>query len=173
MSQKTDLIFSEKIYIYHLGLRVILGGVSAFTIPLFTYPLIALDAFSGIWLVWLIFDSVIFGALGYVWLALWSLRQIAEVSDTGIRVRTFTMPPRSDETWTPGQIRVCETIEILEDPYLGTWCICGHRRPKHERNNPGVVLIFSEGDSQIVRSKRPQDFKEAVDLMKSEWLRAQ
>ncbi|GIK67178.1 MAG: hypothetical protein BroJett018_49720 [Chloroflexota bacterium] len=173
MNQKNDAIFYEKIYIYHPALRVIVGGVSAFTIPLFTYPLIALDAFSGLWFVWLIFDSVIFGTLGYVWLALWSLRQIAEVSDTGVRVRTFTMPPRSDETWTPGQIRVCEVIEILEDPYLGTWRISGYRRPKNCRINPGVILVFSEGGYQTFRSKRPQDFKEAVDSMKSEWLRAQ
>lgn len=173
MSQKSNVIFSEKIYIYHPGMRVILGGVSAFTIPLFTYPLIAVDAFSGVWFIWLVFDSVMFGALGYVLLEFWSFRQIAEVSNTGVRVRTFIMPPRSDETWTPGQIRACEVIEILEDPYLGTWRISGYRRPKHDRNNPGVILIFSEGDHQTFRSKRPQDFKEAVDLMKSEWLRAQ
>lgn len=173
MSQKSNVIFYEKIYIYHPALRAILGGVSAFTIPLFTSPLIAVAAFSGTWFVWLIFDSVMFGALGYTWLLLWSWRQIAEVYDTGIRVRVGIMPPRGDETWTPGQIRVCEVIELLEDRFLGTWRISGYRRSKHDRNNLGVILIFSEGGHLIIRSKRPQDFKEAVDLMKSEWLQAQ
>lgn len=173
MNKKPEVIFYERLYLYHPGMRMILGSLWTVGLPLFGLPLIVLTAFSATWLKFLIFDTIMFSLLGYPSLIFWSLRQIAEVSDTGVRVRTGIIPPRGDDTWTPSQIRACAVIEVEEDRFLGTWRISGYHRPKHEQNNPGVILVFSEGGYQTFRSKRPQDFKEAVDSMKSEWLRAQ